>query len=137
MMVLEVANLKKTYLRKLPLYKQILLPFSKRQKVKALDSVSLCIETGQILGVVGFNSAGKTTLLRILADILEANGGTVSICGKMLDKNSFRICSQIGYMCQVMKEVFSGGLQAEKISNFSQDCTAFLAARLEEGLLSL
>jgi len=69
-MVLEACDLKKTYFRDLPLYKQILLPFSRRQRVKALDSVSICIESGQILGVVGPNGAGKTTLLRILAVII-------------------------------------------------------------------
>lgn len=98
MMVLEAVNLKKTYLRDLPLYKQMLLPFARRQRIKALDSVSICIEAGQILGVVGPNGAGKTTLLRILADILEADGGTVSICGQVLSKNSFRIRSRIGYV---------------------------------------
>ena len=46
MIVLEAENLKKTYLRDLPLYKQVLLPFSRRQRVKALDSVRIC---GQVL----------------------------------------------------------------------------------------
>jgi len=106
MKVLEAVNLKKTYLRDLSLYKQILLPFSRRQKVKALDSVSICIETGQILGVVGPNGAGKTTLLRILADLLEADGGTVSICGQVLDKDSFRIRSHIGYVSSDERSFF-------------------------------
>ena len=106
MKVLEAVNLKKTYLRDLSLYKQILLPFSRRQKVKALDSVNICIETGQILGVVGSNGAGKTTLLRILADLLEADSGTVSICGQMLDKDSFRIRSHIGYVSSDERSFF-------------------------------
>lgn len=106
MIALEAVNLKKTYLRSLPLRKQILLPFSRRQRVKALDSVSLCIDAGQILGVVGPNGAGKTTLLRILADILKADGGTVSICGQTLGKNNFRIRSQIGYVSSDERSFF-------------------------------
>ena len=106
MKVLETVNLKKTYLRDLPLYKQILLPFSRRQRVTALDSVSICIRTGQILGVVGPNGAGKTTLLRILGDILQADSGTVSICGHMLDKNNFRIRSRIGYVSSDERSFF-------------------------------
>ncbi|MHC4758362.1 MAG: ABC transporter ATP-binding protein [Planctomycetota bacterium] len=106
MMVLESVNLKKTYLRDLPLYKQILLPLSRRQKVKALDSVSICIESGQIVGVVGSNGAGKTTLLRILGDILQADGGTVNICGQMLGKNSVRIRSRIGYVSSDERSFF-------------------------------
>jgi ABC-2 type transport system ATP-binding protein len=106
MIVLEAVNLKKTYLRDLPLYKQMLLPFCRRQRVKALNSVSICIESGQILGVVGPNGAGKTTLLRILADILEADRGTVSICGQTLSKNSFRIRSRIGYVSSDERSFF-------------------------------
>ena len=105
-MVLEAVNLKKTYLRDLPLCKQILLPFSRKQRVKALNSVSICIKSGQILGVAGPNGAGKTTLLRILADILQADGGTVSICGQMLNKNSFRIRSRIGYVSSDERSFF-------------------------------
>jgi ABC-2 type transport system ATP-binding protein len=106
MMVLEAVNLKKTYLRDLPLYKQIFLPFSKRQKVKALDSVSISIEAGQVLGVVGPNGAGKTTLLRILADVLEADGGKVSICGYVLGKNGFSIRGRIGYVSSDERSFF-------------------------------
>ena len=105
-MVLEAINLEKTYLRDLPLYKQILLPFSKRQRIKALDSVSIWIKAGEILGVVGPNGAGKTTLLRILADILEADSGTVSICGQTLSNNSFRIRSKIGYVSSDERSFF-------------------------------
>jgi ABC-2 type transport system ATP-binding protein len=98
MIVLEAVNLGKNYLRALPLYKQVLLPFSKRQKVQALDSVNICIESGQILGVVGPNGAGKTTLLRIFADILEPDSGVVSICGQTLGKKGCRIRSRIGFV---------------------------------------
>lgn len=106
MKVLEAVNLKKTYLRDLSFHKQIFLPFSKRQKVKALDSVSICIKSGQILGVVGPNGAGKTTLLRILADILELDEGMVSICGRKLRKKDHQIRSHIGYVSSDERSFF-------------------------------
>jgi len=106
MKVLEATNLKKTYLRDLPLCKQLLLPFSKRQRVKALDSVSICIEPGQILGVVGPNGAGKTTLLRILADLLESDRGVVSICGQKLSKKSCKVRARIGYVSSDERSFF-------------------------------
>ncbi len=106
MMVLEAVNLKKTYLRDLPLYKQVLLPFSRRQRVKALDSVSICVGAGQILGVVGPNGAGKTTLLRILADLLDPDEGTVSICGQVLSKKGYQIRSRIGYVSSDERSFF-------------------------------
>jgi len=106
MKVLEATNLKKIYLRDLPLFKQLFLPFAERQKVKALDGVSLCIESGQILGVVGPNGAGKTTLLRILADLLEPDGGVVSICGQKLSKKGRQIRGRIGYVSSDERSFF-------------------------------
>lgn len=105
-MVLEAINLKKTYLRDLPLYKQFFSPFARKQRIKALDSVSISVESGQILGVVGPNGAGKTTLLRILADILEADGGKINICGQTLSKNNFQIRRQIGYVSSDERSFF-------------------------------
>ncbi|MHC4396863.1 MAG: ABC transporter ATP-binding protein [Planctomycetota bacterium] len=106
MIVLEALNLKKTYLRHLSFYKQIFLPLTNRQRVKALDSVSICIESGQILGIVGPNGAGKTTLLRILADILEQDAGTVSICGLRLGTKGYQMRSGIGYVSSDERSFF-------------------------------
>ncbi|WP_300298483.1 ABC-F family ATP-binding cassette domain-containing protein [uncultured Intestinimonas sp.] len=43
-----------------------------------LDDVSLYLEPGQKLGVIGINGTGKSTLLRILAGAEEPDGGSVS-----------------------------------------------------------
>ncbi|NLO92052.1 MAG: ABC transporter ATP-binding protein [Elusimicrobia bacterium] len=47
--------------------------------VRALDGVSLRLESGRIHGIVGPNGAGKTTLLRILAGLLRPGSGTLAI----------------------------------------------------------
>lgn len=47
--------------------------------VQALDGISVTVETDEIFGLVGPNGAGKTTTLRILATLLEHDGGTVSV----------------------------------------------------------
>ena len=64
--------------------------------VKALDNVSLVIEEGETLGVVGQSGAGKTTLLRILSGLEEPTGGTVIFKGNGLDaatRLSLRRCA--------------------------------------------
>jgi len=53
------------------------------KKIVALNSVSLRIELGQRIGVIGLNGAGKTTLLKILAGILPPTLGKVHIASKV------------------------------------------------------
>jgi ABC-2 type transport system ATP-binding protein/lipopolysaccharide transport system ATP-binding protein len=51
--------------------------------IQALDDISLRIEHGDRLGIVGSNGAGKTTLLRVLAGVYEPVNGRVLIHGKI------------------------------------------------------
>ncbi|HEU4644169.1 MAG TPA: ATP-binding cassette domain-containing protein, partial [Burkholderiales bacterium] len=49
--------------------------------VPVLHGVSLRVDEGQALGIVGHNGMGKTTLLKTIAGLLPASGGLVSIDG--------------------------------------------------------
>ncbi|WP_342228085.1 ABC transporter ATP-binding protein [Rickettsiella endosymbiont of Rhagonycha lignosa] len=51
--------------------------------VKALDSITLTLEHGDRVGLIGHNGAGKSTLLRVLAKIYEPTQGNISIAGKV------------------------------------------------------
>ena len=48
---------------------------------EVLRGVDLCIEPGQILGLLGRNGAGKSTLITILCGLRRADSGTASVCG--------------------------------------------------------
>ena len=50
--------------------------------IHALDSVSFTVEPGRIFGLLGANGAGKTTAMRIVLDILRADGGSVTWNGR-------------------------------------------------------
>jgi ABC-2 type transport system ATP-binding protein/lipopolysaccharide transport system ATP-binding protein len=56
---------------------------SKHVCVQALDNVSLEIDEGDRVGLIGHNGAGKTTLLRVMAGIYEPQEGVVDIEGKV------------------------------------------------------
>src|SRR5207245_686020 len=49
--------------------------------VHAMAGVSLTLVPGEIVGLVGPNSAGKTTLMRLLAGTLRPDGGTITVAG--------------------------------------------------------
>lgn len=49
----------------------------------ALDHVSFDVMKGDILGFVGFNGAGKSTMLKILAGVLKPTSGTVTVKGNV------------------------------------------------------
>ena len=50
---------------------------------RAVDDVSLTIDAGEIVGLVGENGAGKTTLMRIVAGELTADAGTIEFEGRI------------------------------------------------------
>ncbi len=53
----------------------------------ALDKVSCQIPDGCIYGMVGSNGAGKSTFLRVLAGIYQADGGTITVDGQPVFEN--------------------------------------------------
>lgn len=56
--------------------------------VVALDRVDLCVFPGEILAVVGDNGAGKSTMLKVLAGVHQADSGELRIDGKPVSLSS-------------------------------------------------
>ena len=50
--------------------------------IKAVKGISLTVEEGELVTLIGANGAGKTSTLKALARLLNAAGGSVRYCGK-------------------------------------------------------
>lgn len=61
----------------------------------ALNGLSLDIEAGRIIGLLGPNGSGKTTLIKILCGLLQNEEGTVLIDGKQIGKETKKIVSYL------------------------------------------
>lgn len=53
----------------------------------ALENISFEIPEGAIVGIVGPNSSGKSTLLKILAGLISATSGSIKIQGRSIEEN--------------------------------------------------
>lgn len=67
-------------------------------KFTAVNQLNLCVDNGSIFGFVGPNGAGKTTTMKIIAGLLDADGGNVYIDGVNLLDNQDMLKQKIGYM---------------------------------------
>ena len=88
-MILECENLSKNY-----------------GSVKALDDLTLKIESGKIVGLLGPNGHGKTTLIKTLSGLLSKDKGKVLIDGKRIGVGTKKIVSYLperSYLSPEMK----------------------------------
>src|ERR671920_650132 len=64
----------------------------------ALAGVSVRVEPGQTLAVLGGNGAGKTTLLRVLAGLLRPHGGSARVLDAELPRERWKLPGKIGFL---------------------------------------
>ena len=64
----------------------------------AVDNVAFTINKGEIVGLLGHNGAGKTTIMKMLSGYLEPDRGQVKIDGIDLAENTKAIQRELGYL---------------------------------------
>jgi heme exporter protein A len=64
----------------------------------ALEGVTVRLQAGETLAVLGANGAGKTTLLRLLATLLRPHGGTARVLDSTLPDEAWQVRGRVGYL---------------------------------------
>jgi len=76
--------------------------------VTAVDDVSFRIGRGEIVGLLGHNGAGKTTIMKMMTGYLEPTAGTIVIDDLQVGRDTRAIQARIGYLpenCPVWPEM--------------------------------
>ncbi len=64
-------------------------------RATALDEVSLTVEPGRIVGLLGPNGSGKTTLIKLANGLLTPDGGYIAVCGTAPGRESHSLVSYL------------------------------------------
>ena len=68
--------------------------------VRALESVSLTVRSGEMFGLIGPDGAGKTTAIRLACGLLRPDAGRVELLGRSPTKDHRAITADVGYLSQ-------------------------------------
>ncbi len=69
-------------------------------KIQALDKISFNIKCGQVTGLIGPDSAGKTTLMRLVTGLLVPDHGDIQVLDMNVLTQPLDVQSHVGYMPQ-------------------------------------
>ena len=65
---------------------------------KAVDDVSLSVDSGEVLGFLGPNGAGKSTTMKMVTGFLSPTSGTAIVCGADVTREPIEVKRHIGYL---------------------------------------
>ena len=67
-------------------------------RIKAVDNMTLNIDSGCIYGFLGPNGAGKTTTIKLITGIINPDGGTILVEGDDVQKDPLAVKKNIGFV---------------------------------------
>ena len=76
---------------------------SKRYPHFSLDSISLELPEGRVLGFIGANGAGKSTTIRILLGLVHQDSGSVQVLGHSMPEEQTEAKLDIGFVSEDMR----------------------------------
>lgn len=92
--------------------------------IQALRGVSLQVDEGEIVAVLGANGAGKSTLLKCISSVMKTNSGTVEFLGKPVSKKPYEVVESGLVQVPEARQIFAKLTVYENLrigSNFRKD----------------
>ena len=68
--------------------------------VKAVQDLSFVVKRGELFAFLGVNGAGKSTTISMICGQLRKDSGSITVCGKSVEKNFDDISRRIGVVFQ-------------------------------------
>lgn len=91
--------------------------FSYDKEHNAINGISFDIEAGSYTTIIGHNGSGKSTIAKLLIDLLAKDSGSIQVDGLELnDENVYAIRSKIGIVFQNPDNQFIGATVADDIA---------------------
>jgi energy-coupling factor transport system ATP-binding protein len=83
----------------------------------ALSDVSLTVNQGELVALMGRNGSGKTTLLKCIVGLLRPRRGKITLAGEsLIEQETARICQQVGYLPQEPDDLLFADTVAEELA---------------------
>ena len=115
MNVLECKNLKKAY----------------KKGNFVLNNFNICIPEGKIIGLLGPNGCGKSTLIKLIAGLLQPNEGEITVCGIPVSEQTK---AMISYLPE--SPYFNGSMSVNELIEYFKEFYADFDEERAYGLLS-
>ncbi|MBQ3012507.1 MAG: ABC transporter ATP-binding protein [Clostridia bacterium] len=115
MNVLECKNLKKAY----------------KKGNFVLNNFNICIPEGKIIGLLGPNGCGKSTLIKLIAGLLQPNEGEITVCGIPVGEQTK---AMISYLPE--RPYFNGSMSVNELIEYFKEFYADFDEERAYGLLS-
>lgn len=97
MALIDVRNLTKVFYPARPFGQWIRCPWRRGSPIPALQNLSLMVQAGEAVCVMGTNGAGKTTLLKMLVGLILPTAGEVLIGGRPVSRDTRWVHEQVGF----------------------------------------
>ena len=104
----------------------------RRGRIRAVRDVSFEVPRGEVVGLIGPDGAGKTSVLQVLAGVLRADSGEISVAGVDVRRDPEAVKEAIGYMPQGLGQNLYDSLTVRENIEFFRDLRRVPADRYHD-----